>query len=69
MPISSAHFSAVSVATVPVVLEFLPERPTNTTLISPSKPTGQLCGYYDAINQRVELYVVDASGLRYKRVG
>jgi len=51
------------------VLEFLGSRPNNSTLISPARPAGQMCGYYDATTQTVELYIVDASGIRFKRVG
>lgn len=52
-----------------VVIEILPVRPEENTLISPPKAAGQLCGYYDSARNWVELYVVSASGIRYLRVG
>jgi hypothetical protein len=69
MAISPAHFSTTPITQAPVVLEFLGSRPNNSTLISPARPAGQMCGYYDATTQTVELYIVDASGIRFKRVG
>jgi hypothetical protein len=51
------------------VIELLAERPTAATLINPPKPPGQLCGYYMATLGYVELYIVEASGIRFRRIG
>ena len=70
MPISPSHFNAVSVTNnTKVVIEILSEKPTSATVFNPPKQAGQLCGYYNAIDNYVELFIVDASGLRALKVG
>jgi hypothetical protein len=70
MAITPSLFSGQAVASNPeVVIEMLPSRPVATTIISPAKPAGQLCGYYDSTNGIVELFVVNTAGIKYIRVG
>jgi hypothetical protein len=70
MSISPSHFGAVPVSqNQQVVIEMLAERPNDSTLISPAKTPMQLCGYYNAVGDYVELYIVAASGIRYLRIG
>ena len=52
-----------------IVIEMLGTRPLVGSAFTPARKPGQLCGYYDATNQRVELYMVNASGIRFVRVG
>ena len=51
-----------------VTIELLTARPDvgvyNATADTPNK----LVGYYDAIQDRVELYIVDTTGYRYLRI-
>jgi len=51
-----------------VTIELLPTRPSagayNTTTDTPNK----LVGYYDAVQDHVELYIVDNTGYRYLRI-
>ncbi len=51
-----------------IVIEMLPSRPLLSTAFTPARPAGQLCGYYNAVNGRVELYIVANSGIRFLRV-
>ena len=52
-----------------LVIEMLSTRPELGGTFTPARPAGQLCGYYDASTDSVELYVVNASGIRFLRIG
>lgn len=52
-----------------IVLEMLSTRPAINSAFAPARKPGQLCGYYDATTQKVELYMVNASGIRFVKVG
>lgn len=70
MAINGTYVASQSVQTnTTAVIEMLPSRPAIGTAFFPARPAGQLCGYYDATNSRVELYVVTNSGIRFLRVG
>ena len=51
-----------------VTIEIVATRPDMNTLISPPETPNRMVGYYNGTGDFVELYVVDASGLRWIRV-
>lgn len=65
----SAIGTQTVVSNTEVVIEMLGSRPVLGELISPLKAPGQLCGYYNAIDNVVELYIVSGAGNRYLRIG
>jgi hypothetical protein len=70
MGINPSAFTTQAIAdNTEVTLELLPQRPTDSTVISPAKQPGRVFGYYNPGANVVELYVVNASGLGYVRVG
>ena len=70
MAINGNYLASQSVKTnTTIVIEMLSSRPVLGAVFTPARPAGQLCGYYDAVSGRVELYVVNASGIRFLRVG
>ena len=62
--ISTQDISQVTNATIEIVAT----RPDMNTLISPPETPNRMVGYYNGIGDFVELYVVDAIGLRWIRV-
>lgn len=52
----------------PAAIEMLATQPVTTADFSPSRPPGQICGFYNGAIDGVELYVVKASGTRFARV-
>lgn len=70
MAINNTFLSAVSTQlNNEIVLEMLSSRPNVGEVFTPLRPPGQLCGYYDGINGRVDLYMVNAAGNRFLRAG
>ena len=52
-----------------MIIGFLPERPQLGNFFAPAQTPSKMVGYYDPVTDRVELYVVDARGTKYLRVG
>lgn len=66
-PSTIASQSATDQAT-PCVIEMLTAQPSTSNLLSPARPPGQICGFYNGAIDAVELYVVNSAGLRFVRV-
>jgi hypothetical protein len=62
--VSTQDISQVTNATVEIVAT----RPDMNNLIDPPETPNRMIGYYNGLGDFVELYVVDASGLRWIRV-
>lgn len=70
MAINPSAIATQSVAdpATPVVLEMVPIQPSTSGIINPSRPPGQLVGFFNGSTNGVELYVVNSAGLRWLRV-
>lgn len=70
MAINNSMIQSKSVKTnTETVIELLSEKPNPSTILTTARPPGQLLGYYVATGGYVELYIVEASGIRLRRVG
>ena len=70
MAINPSAIGSQSVAdqSTPFVIEMLTAQPNTSDLLSPARPPGQVCGYYNGAIDAVELYVVNSAGLRFFRI-
>jgi len=71
MPINSSSIGSAPATSqdVAFVIELLQARPTVGVQFTPTRPPGQLVGYYNGATDTVELYVVNANGNRFYRAG
>ena len=62
--VSTQDISQITNATIEIVAT----RPDTNSLIDPPETPNRMIGYYNGLGDFVELYVVDATGLRWIRV-
>lgn len=68
MPINNSNIAAQSIRqNHDIAIRMLPTAPTGEYLDVEQIPN-TLCGFYNAALDRVQLYVIDATGRRYVRV-
>ena len=67
MAINRSSFSGESVTTnTDTTVEVLEQRPPGPdSVLETGLPPGKLYAYYDAASDRVTLYIISASGLRF----
>lgn len=51
-----------------VTIELLTTRPDSRAYLTTPVTPNKLVGYYDAVQDQVELYIVDNTGYRYLRI-
>jgi len=51
-----------------ITIELLTTRPNAGAYLTTAVTPNKLVGYYDAIQDQVELYIVDNTGYRYLRI-
>ena len=69
MAINPSQLGAQDVSTnFDVTIELLTSRPDAGAYMTTPDIPNRLVGYYDAINDRVELYIVDGTGYRFLRI-
>jgi len=61
--------TAAAADNILATVEFLQARPQQGVYNQTAEIPNKLFGYYDAFSDTVELYISDATGYRYLRVG
>ena len=70
MAINPSNLAAQPINTnYDVTIQMLPQRPAAGAFNATADVPHKLVGYYDGFTDSVELYIVDASGHRYLRIG
>lgn len=69
MAINPSQLGATPIdANYDVTIELLATRPDSRAYLTTPVTPNKLVGYYDAVQDQVELYIVDNTGYRYLRI-